>query len=195
MHPITIVLCRHFVAGTACTSLVPRYATAAPYTGVRGPMRITIAFLSAAALPALLLVLWYLFGQFQTFEANDPYIWVRTRNFALLCTFFSVAFVFLLGLPAYFFLRWLKLVRLWSTLTTGFMLAAVPMAMFTWPLKYPELKASASVNGVQTMIDGVPTMAGWFQFIQGVAFVGACGLVGALAFWLVAPNKFRQGTQ
>ena len=166
-----------------------------PGLSVRGLMRITLAFLSAAALPALLMVLWYLFGQFQTFEADAPYIWVRTGNFALLCLFFSAAFVFLLGLPAYVVLRWLKLVRCWSTLTAGFILAAVPMAIFTWPLRYPELKTSASVNGVQTMINGVPTMADWFQFVQGVSFFGACGLVGALAFWLVAPNKFRQGTQ
>ena len=158
-------------------------------------MRIAIAFLSAAALPALLMVSWYLYGQFQTFEADDPYIWVRTKNFAMLCFFVSAAFVALLGLPAYFIFRWFNLVRWWSTLGAGFLLAAVPMAVFTWPLKYPELKSSASVNGVETMIDGVPTMAGWLQFIQGVLFLGACGLVGALAFWLVAPNKFRQGTQ
>lgn len=158
-------------------------------------MRIAIAFLSAAALPALLMVSWYLYGQFQAFEADDPYIWGRTKNFATLCFFVSAVFVALLGLPAYFIFRWFNLVRWWSTLGAGFFLAAIPMAVFTWPLRYPELKSSASVNGVKTMIDGVPTMAGWLQFIQGVLFLGACGLVGALAFWLVAPSiKFRQGT-
>ncbi|GAB2530675.1 hypothetical protein GCM10008940_35230 [Microbulbifer agarilyticus] len=69
------------------------------------------------------------------------------------------------------------------------------MAIFTWPLRYQELKTNASVNGVVTMIDGTPTTAGWIQFIEGVTFLGGCGLVGALAFWLAAPNKFRQGTQ
>ena len=63
------------------------------------------------------------------------------------------------------------------------------MAIFTWPLRYPEMKTSASVNGVKTMIDGVPTLDGWLQFLQGVSFLGVCGTAGALAFWLVAPNK------
>lgn len=161
---------------------------------IRGLMRIALAFLSAAALPAILMISWYLYGQFQTFEPDDPYIWVRTKNFSALCFFVSAAFAFLLGLPAYLVLHWFKLVRWWSTLGAGFTLAAVPMAIFTWPLRYPELKSSTSVNGVQTMIDGIPTMAGWFQFAQGVLFLGACGLVGALAFWLVAPNSFRSGT-
>ncbi|WP_444917886.1 hypothetical protein [Microbulbifer sp. JMSA003] len=158
-------------------------------------MKLLLAFISAAASPALLMVIWYLYGQFQIFEADDPYIWVRTGNFAVICFFVSGAFVLLLGLPAYFLLRKFRLVRWWSTLVVGFSLAAIPMAIFTWPLKYPELKTSASVNGVQTMVDGVPTIAGWLQFTQGVLFLGVCGLVGALAFWLTAPNKFRQGTQ
>lgn len=158
-------------------------------------MRVALAFLSAAALPALLMILWYLYGQYQTFEPDDPYIWIRTGNFAALCFFISSAFVLLLGLPAYFVLLWLKLIRWWSTLGAGFILASVPMAIFTWPLKYPELRTTASVNGVHTMIDGVPTMAGWVQFSQGVLFLGVCGLIAALAFWLAAPKKFSQGIQ
>lgn len=152
-------------------------------------MRIALAFLSAITLPAILVTAWYLYGQFQTFEADDPYIWVRTRGFLGLTFFISGGFVLILGLPTYFLLRYFKVVRWWSTLIAGFILGAVPMAIFTWPLRYPELKTSASVNGVQTMIDGVPTIAGWVQFIEGVSFFGACGLVAALAFWLVAPNK------
>lgn len=158
-------------------------------------MRIIFAFLSAAALPVLLMVLCYLYGQFQTFESDDQYIWVRTKNFAIICFFISAGFVFLLGLPAYFVLRKFQLVRRWPTLCVGFSLAAIPMVIFTWPLKHLEMKKSASVNGVQTMIDGVPTLAGWLQFVQGVLFFGVCGLLGALAFWLVIPGKFRQGAQ
>lgn len=141
------------------------------------------------------MTVWYLYGQFEIFEPDDPYIWVRTRGFLGLSLFVSAGFVLLLGIPTYFILRRLNLVSWWSTLGSGFALAAVPMAIFTWPLRYLELKTNASVNGVVTMIDGTPTMAGWAQFIEGVTFLGVCGLVGALAFWLAAPNKFRQGTQ
>jgi hypothetical protein len=154
-------------------------------------MRLIAAFVSAIILPALLMTAWYLYGQFMTFESDDPYIWVRTRGFLALCIAVSAGFVFLLGVPAYFLLRRLNVIRWWSTLATGFILGAIPMAILTWPLRYPELKTNASVNGVQTVIDGVPTMAGWLQFLEGVSFLGVCGLVGALAFWLAAPNKSK----
>jgi len=96
--------------------------------------------------------------------------------------------------PAYYLLLKLRAIRWWSTILVGFVLGAIPMAVFTWPLKYPELKTSASVDGVQTMINGIPTVAGWLQFIYGVSFFGVCGIAGALAFWLVAPNKQLQPT-
>jgi hypothetical protein len=152
-------------------------------------MKVILAFLFAAAFPVLLMVLWYLYGQFQTFESSDPYIWVRTRNFAIICFIVSAGFVFLLGLPTYFVLRKFRLVRRWPTLLAGFSLAAIPMAIFTWPFKHLATKTSASVNGVQTMIDGVPTLVGWLQFVQGVMFLGVLGLLSAWAFWLVISNK------
>ena len=149
-------------------------------------MRLVIAFLSAAILPSLLMTAWYLYGQFTTFESSDPYIWVRTGGFLSLCIMVSLAYVIVLGAPAYYLLRKLKAVWWWSTIATGFILGAIPMALFTWPLN-PGNKTSASINGVQTIIDGVPTIEGWLQFVYGVSFVGLCGMVGALAFWLVAP--------
>lgn len=157
-------------------------------------MRVIIAFLSAAMLPALLIILWYLYGQFQSFEVDDPYIWVRTRNFAVICFLISGGLVLLLGLPAYLIARKFQMVRRGPTLSVGFCLAAVPMAIFTWPLKHSGSKTSASINGVQTMIDGIPTLAAWIVFAQGVLFLGVCGFLGALAFWLVAPNMLKQTT-
>jgi hypothetical protein len=156
---------------------------------VRGLMRLALAFLSAIIVPAILISGWYLYGQFETFESDDPYIWVRTRGFLGLTLFISGAFVLLLGLPAYFILRYFKFINWWATLISGFILGAAPMAIFTWPLSYPELNTNASVNGVQTIINGTPTMAGWLQFVEGVSFFGGCGLAAALVFWLVAPNK------
>jgi len=155
-------------------------------------MRLVLAFLSAAALPALFMISWYLYGQLQNFEVDDPYVWVRTRNFAVMCFILSGGAVFLLGLPAYLVLLKIRMACQWVTLSTGFCLAAIPMAIFTWPPKQSALKTSASVNSVQTMMDGIPTLTGWFEFIQGVLLLGLCGVLAALAFWLVAPNKFKQ---
>lgn len=144
-----------------------------------------IAFLAAILLPACLMTLWYLYGQFQMFEPDDPYIWVRTSGWLLMCLMASAAFVIAFGLPAFLVLKKLKAIRWWSTVGAGFLLGAIPPAILAWPLRYPDLRTSASVNGVQTMINGTPTLAGWLQYISSVSFVGACGAVGALAFWLV----------
>jgi hypothetical protein len=150
-------------------------------------MRTVLAFIAAIVLPTAIMVAWYLYGQFQVFEADDPYIWVRTRGFLGLTAVIVSGFVLVLGLPAYLLLRYLKLVRWWSTFSAGFILGALPMAIFTWPLRYSDMKSSSSLNGVQTMIDGVPTAAGWLQYVEGVLFFGAFGLVAAFVFWLVAP--------
>ncbi|MEM8492892.1 MAG: hypothetical protein AAF756_18915 [Pseudomonadota bacterium] len=157
-------------------------------------MRLVLAFIAAIALPTALMALWYLYGQFQTFEADDPYIWVRTRGFLALTGAISASFVMILGLPTYLLLRYFNKVSWWSTFLSGFCLGAVPVGIFTWPLRYASPGSYSSVNGVETMIDGVPTIAGWFQFIEGVLFFGGLGFVAALAFWLVAPapNKLSQ---
>lgn len=174
------------LAATLAQNATPQTAAA---LSVRGPMRTVLAFIAAIALPTVIMVGWYLYGQFQVFEADDPYIWGRTRGFLGLTAVIVSGFVLVLGLPAYLLLRYLKLVRWWSTLSAGFILGALPMAIFTWPLKYSDMKSSSSVNGVQTMIDGVPTTAGWLQYVEGVLFFGAFGLAAAFVFWLVAPAQ------
>lgn len=153
----------------------------------------TLLALAAATLaPALLMALWYLYGQFSVFAASDPYIWVRSLRFFLLCLAISALHVLLLGGPLYALLQWRKLVRWWSSVVTGFVLATVPIALFTWPLRFPELRGTTSINGVQTMVDGKPTVAGWLQYAEGVLFFGACGALSGLVFWLVWRRGRRQ---
>ena len=146
-------------------------------------MKTVLAFLVAALVPATLMTLLYLYGQFSMFPSDDPYIWVRTKNVLGLFVMISLAHVVLLGVPAYAVLRWRKAVRWWSVLASSFVLGAAPMAIWSWPLRYADLKSSVTFNGVQTMIDGTTTAAGWVQYRQGVLFFGAWGLVSGLAFW------------
>jgi len=152
-------------------------------------MKITLAFLAAILVPVGLMAGWYLWGQFTTFKPDDPYIWVRTGHFMILCALISAAFVLVLGIPAYLLLRWRNAVRWWSTIASGFVLGAVPVAVFSWPLRFSQ-GASASVDGIATLINGVPTFAGWLQYLESVTFFGGCGAVAASAFWLIArrPN-------
>ncbi|WP_379655436.1 hypothetical protein [Pseudoxanthomonas sp. UC19_8] len=148
-------------------------------------MRLIIAFVAAALAPTCALGLWYLYGQFATFDSSDPYIWIRTRGFLLICLVISAAHVVALGIPAYLLLRWRRALRWWSALLSGFVLGAVPVGIFSWPLRYSGPGSSSSVNGVDTMVDGIPTMAGWVQYLGGISFFGACGALAAAAFWVV----------
>lgn len=148
-------------------------------------MRIVIAFVAAILAPVIAIVAWYLYGQFSMFDLSDPYIWVRTRGVFFICLAISAAHVMALGIPAYLLLRWRGLFRWWSALLAGFALGSIPVGVFSWPLHYAGSRSSASVNGVETMIDGVPTMAGWLQYVEGVSFFGACGLGAAAVFCAV----------
>jgi hypothetical protein len=152
-------------------------------------MRILIAFIAAALAPAFAITAYYLFGQLDTFEPGDPYIWVRTGNFLWLCILISTIHVITFGIPTYYFLLKLKVIRFWSVIGAGFILGAAPTAIATWPLQYSGQRASASANGIQTMIDGIPTMEGWLAYMHGISFFGICGMASALVFWLIAPNK------
>ncbi len=157
-------------------------------------MRMTLAFLAAILAPVCILSAWYLYGQLQAFDVADPYIWVRTRGFLVICVMISAAHVLALGVPAYAFLRWRNAVCWWSTLVTGFILGAIPVAIVSWPLRHAASKSSSTVNGVQTMIDGVPTAAGWMQYLEGLALFGAFGAVAAFAFWFVAGKESEAPT-
>lgn len=150
-------------------------------------MRTLLAFVTAAVAPVLPWVLYYLYDQLERFPPDDPYIWVRSRNFFLICAAISSAHVLLLGVPAYALLRWrLKgSIRWWVSISAGIVLATIPIAVFSWPLKQAALRTSVTINGVQTMVDGTPTVAGWTRYVEGVGFFGACGALSGLAFWLV----------
>lgn len=145
-------------------------------------MRLILAFAGAALAPAGALTLWYLYGQFATFDAGDPYIWVRTRGFGILCLAVSMVCVLVLGVPAYLALRGRPALRWWGAWLAGFFLAAIPFALLTFPGLSAEFVAA---DGVQLIVDGVPTFAGWVNYLGGVALFGACGTLAAATFWAV----------
>jgi hypothetical protein len=148
-------------------------------------MKITLAFLAAILVPTCLMTGWYLWSQFATFKPDDQYIWVRTENFSMLCALISAAYVIVLGIPAYLVLHWRNAVRWWPTFASGFVLGSTPVAVLTWPLRN-SAGASATIDGVRTLVNGVPTFAGWLQYLYSAAFFGACGAAAAAVFWLIA---------
>ena len=71
-----------------------------------------------------------------------------------------------------------------ATIASAFLVGAIPVGILTWPLNFPSLKGTASINAVMTIVDGVPTLAGWLAYLEGLGTFGAFGATGGLAFWL-----------
>jgi len=153
---------------------------------MKGAVALVVAFIAAALLPALAIVVPYAYG---SLSMGDGYGWARTRNFGAMALAVSAGHVVLLGIPTFALLKWKNAIRWWSSALAGFVLGCLPVGIWSWPLLYPELRTSSSQwdgeRMVQTMIDGVPTFAGWISYTKGIVFMGAFGAVGGVAFWLV----------
>lgn len=97
----------------------------------------------------------------------------------------STVHVLALGLPFIWILKRVNRLNVWSATATGFLLGCVPMGIWSWP--YDNYKSSYRYwNGhamVDAKIDGVPTLVGWIDYLQSVTFMGAFGVIAALAFW------------
>jgi hypothetical protein len=89
----------------------------------------------------------------------------------------------ILGVPLFLILlgyseRWINGI---SAVASGFLVGAVPTALFTWPVCY---RCSSSVNGVALVIDGAVTAAGWLSYGRVVVWIGLAGALGGFVFWL-----------
>jgi hypothetical protein len=90
----------------------------------------------------------------------------------------------ILGLPVALFYRAKQWKRVSAAMIGAALIGAIPVGIFAWPLSYPSLKTTASVGGVATIIDGVPTVAGWFGYLKLLGLFGGLGAAGGLVFWL-----------
>ncbi len=87
-----------------------------------------------------------------------------------------------LGLPAALFYRARRWTRLSTAIAGAFLIGATPYGIFAWPMSLSS-KTQASFDGVPTIIDGIPTLAGWFAYLEGLVAFGGLGAVGGLVFW------------
>jgi hypothetical protein len=134
---------------------------------MRALLPIAEAFILAAAAPAVVFAVW----------AMSAKIFVPAFLIAL-------AHALLLGVPLFALLRWKKWVNPITTVFGAFVVGCIPIAIWSWPLRYPELKTTASNSTWgQTMIDGVPTTAGWLSYASGVLTFGGFGIVAGVVFW------------
>src|SRR5258708_18082499 len=97
----------------------------------------------------------------------------------------ALAHAVLLGLPTFLVLRTKNWVNGISTPVAGFIIGAIPVGVLSWPMRYSDLKSNAwtGPERVQTMLDGVPTLAGWLPDLQGLLFFCAFRAVGGNTFW------------
>jgi hypothetical protein len=101
----------------------------------------------------------------------------------------SSIYVIVLGVPAFIVGWYFKKIHWWTSVIAAFVIGALPTAVFLWPLRYPQLRTTSSrwdgEKMVQTMIQGVPTVTGWTDWLSAFTIVGLFGVSGGLVFWLV----------
>jgi len=105
-----------------------------------------------------------------------------------------VAIVHLLPAAAlYLALAWRKKVDGVTCALSGFVIGSVPVAILTWPLQIPPRRGSSSgVQGIPTMIDGVPTLFGWILYAIPPLMCGALGVIGGCIFWQVVKRLHQR---
>ena len=101
----------------------------------------------------------------------------------------------LLGLPLFLFFRWKGWANARSSACAGFVIGTVPMGVIAWPWRGKG--GSASINGAPTLVDGVPTLAGWLYYGQLLMLLGLLGAFSGVVFWLalIWSGQLRPATQ
>jgi hypothetical protein len=148
--------------------------------------RAFLAISAALFVPTIAVVGWYAVG---TVSTTNEHGWLQVRNFSFIVIFVTGAHVLLLGLPAFLIMRFLDRIQWWTATLAGFVLACLPIGIWSWPLRHAALGSSSSHSSggktIHTMIDGVVTKDGWLEYLYGCLFFGLLGAMGGISFWLV----------
>jgi hypothetical protein len=89
----------------------------------------------------------------------------------------------ILGAPTALLYRRLKWRSPAFALAGGFVIGALPAGLYFWPVDSRH-GTNAWTGATQTLLDGVPTWAGWVEYLQMLGGFGCLGALGAIAFWL-----------
>lgn len=139
-----------------------------------------LALLLCSALPAMLYLGKYFVAVLLVFW--DPALWYQFLSAFALVTAVAAEHAVGLGLPVYFWVQIFSPFTYRVAIVCGFIVGAIPIAIYAWPLDLFGPKSSFSVKGVEMTIDGVPTMAGWLYYFEWVCLYGVLGSSGALMF-------------
>ena len=97
--------------------------------------------------------------------------------------FVGLGHVLLLGMPLYLILRLRNRANAITAAAGGFVVAAIPSLLMSLAGLGGNL--SAKTNGVQTVVNGVPTLAGWIEIGETVLMIGIFGALAGETFWIV----------
>jgi hypothetical protein len=94
----------------------------------------------------------------------------------------ALADALILGIPLFLIFRSMRPAGAITCALGGFLVGAVPFGALAL-ISMIGLQ-SASTGGKATVVNGVPTLAGWIEYAYSVGSIGLMGLVGGLIFWV-----------
>jgi len=139
-----------------------------------------IALVFCSLTPTIIVVAYFIIGA--SFTSSLESVGRQLPSMIMFITFVAAAHAVILGLPISIIIKSYMTFTYKVAALCGFIVGFIPIALFSWPLKYGDSSSSATINGVQTLVNGVPTMAGWLSYLQGAVIFGLLGLVSALVY-------------
>ena len=88
-----------------------------------------------------------------------------------------------LGLPAVLLFHYKRWSNSAAAVAVGFVIGALPVGVLVWPLR-PGSGISTSSSSAPTVVDGIPTWAGWLEYLVVAGGAGLLGALGSLVFWV-----------
>jgi hypothetical protein len=142
------------------------------------PLRAFISTTSASLVPAILVT-----AIFSAAEGGLNRWSITTFCFTW---FVSAAHIILIGFPIFLLLYRKGLLGWRSMSCAGFTIGFIPIAVFVWPYSTSTGWSSSGKwygTHVDFVVNGVPTIYWWLDYILTNCYFGLFGAISALAFW------------
>jgi hypothetical protein len=149
-----------------------------------------LATLAAIAVQPIVFCAWFLLPLALRGADISPR---EASSILLYVVLFATCFVVFLGLPAFLILKRFNRLNWRSVSLLGFIIASVPLAIYSWPVgsRWSGYSSGGNWHGRQVDFysDGVATTYGWLNYGEGILAFGLQGLAGALIFYFVWRKK------
>jgi hypothetical protein len=148
-----------------------------------GPRHIMLAFAAALLSAVTTTLLLTLVTLVRIEEAWNIVVVSETLALARVTFVVCLAPALVLGLPGILLLHAKDRLGIASCALAGFFVGAVPFGLLALTSMFGV--RSASTGGTPTVVNGVPTLAGWIEYVRNVGSIGLFGLAGGLTAWAV----------